>query len=91
MKGQMPLNIKKIKEDRRFLLNRNLSEIIASHQDSMYNTTITFSLLALVISGFSIVYLSKTLWIIIVYCMVALFGILKNIRRPNQILRKKEI
>ncbi len=77
MKGQLPLDIKKIKEeDRRFLLDRFLAEVIASHQGSMHNTTITLSLLALAISCFSVVYLTGSLWIILIYCIFALSGLI---------------
>jgi len=76
-KEKLDLDIKKIKEeDRRFLLNRYLTETIASHQGSMYNTTITLSLLALSISGFSVAYLTKVLWIILIYCIFVLLGLI---------------
>ncbi len=76
MKGQFPLDIKKIKEeDRRFLLNRFLTKTIASHQGSMYNTTITLSLLALALSGFSVAYLFQVYWVIFIYFIFALIGL----------------
>ena len=85
MKGQLPLDIKKIKEeDRRFLLNRFLSETIASHQGSMYNTTITLSLLALAISGFSVVYITKSIWIILIYCIFVLWGLIWYIKKYKE-------
>lgn len=63
-------------EDRRFLLNRNLSETIANNQGSVTNTSMTLSLLALSLSGFSLVYLTKSLWIILVYSISILIGII---------------
>jgi len=62
-------------EDRRFLLNRNLNETISSHQGSMSNTTMTLSLLALAIAGFSIIYQTKVIWIILVYCVFSVIGL----------------
>lgn len=85
MKGQLPLDIKKItEEDRIFLLNRFLTEIIASHQGSMYNTSFTLSLLALIISGFSVAYLTKSLLIILVYCVFSIAGLIFYIKKYKQ-------
>lgn len=81
-KEQLDLDIKKLKEeDRRFLLNRNLNEIIASLQGSMYNTSTTSSLLALFLSGFSIVSLTKDLNLIFTYTTFSLILILFFIRK----------
>jgi len=83
MKRQyFPLEMKKLeKEDRRFLLNRYENETIASLQGSMYNTTMTLSLLALLISGFSLVFLTGLKWFVIVYPIVALVGLVIYIRK----------
>ncbi|MCX8193757.1 MAG: hypothetical protein N3G19_00090 [Candidatus Pacearchaeota archaeon] len=76
MKEPLLLDIKKLKdEDRRFLLNRNLNKVIANNQSAMFNTTITLSLLALAISCFSVVYVTKISWLIIIYVIIAVIGL----------------
>lgn len=71
------LDLKKLKEeDRRHLLNRYLSEVIASHQGSMHNTAITLSLLAILISTFTLVYQTRLLWAIIPYAVISLIGLI---------------
>ena len=79
---ELPIDIKKLKEeDRLFLLNRNLNEIISTHQGAMFNTTITLSLLALAISCFSVVYQSKILVLVWIYCIFSGIGLLVYITK----------
>ena len=63
-------------EDRRFLLNRNLTETASSHQGSLSNVSIFLSLSAVCLSGFSLVYQTKILWLIVVYCVFSLLGLI---------------
>lgn len=77
MTDMVTIDHDKIKEeDRRFLLDRNLNETISSHQGSMSNVTIAFSFLALLISGFSLVYQTRVLWIILIYCACSIIGLI---------------
>ncbi|MBP7139406.1 MAG: hypothetical protein KBA47_00535 [Caldisericia bacterium] len=92
----LDLNKKKIKEeDRRHLLNRYLNETIISHQGSMHNTAITISLLAILISTFTLVYQTKLLWVILPYLIISLFGLslylikLKRVQKSLKIEREK--
>ena len=77
MKGQLPLEIKKLtEEDRRFLLDRYLNEVIANHQGSMSNTNFILSLLAILFAGFSIVYQLQNLYFILTYSILSLLGLI---------------
>lgn len=77
MRELLPLDIKKLKEeDRRFLLNKSLTEAIASHQGSMHNTMLVMTFLAILISTFSVVYTTRILWIIIVFVIFAFIGLI---------------
>jgi Ca2+/Na+ antiporter len=88
MKGQLDLDIKKLKEeDRRFLLNRYLTEAIASHQGSMYNTTMTFSLLALILAGLSLVNQTNNYWFVGIYFILALLGLIFYVRKYRKVQR----
>ena len=81
-KEYLNLDKEKIKEeDRRFLLNRYLNETIVSHQGSMHNTAIILSLLAILISTFTLVYQTKLLWVIIFYAIISLLGLIFYIRK----------
>jgi hypothetical protein len=74
------IKVKKLtEEDRRFLLNKNLFEITSNWQGTMSNNTLFFSLLAVTIAGFSIVYQTKVLWIILAYIILSLLGIFWSI------------
>lgn len=93
MRDLLPLDIKKIKEeDRRLLLNKSLSEIITSHSGSMHNTAMTLSLLAILISTFSMVYSTKNIFFIIIFAVLSLIGLIFYISKlkKNQENLKKE-
>lgn len=85
-KEYLNLEKEKIKEeDRRFLLSRYFNETIASHQGSMHNTAITLSLLAILISTFTLVYQTKLLWVIIPYAILSLLGLIFYIRKLKKV------
>ena len=78
----LPIDIKKLKEeDRRFLLEKSLNETISNHQGAMHNTAITLSLLAIMISTFSVVYTTKHILSIIVFSVFALIGLIFYVRK----------
>ena len=84
MRDLLAIDYKKLKEeDRRFLLQKNSSEIIATHQGDMHNTALGLSLFALAISGFSLVYQTKNLWIVMVYTVVTILGVVYFLVRYN--------
>ena len=89
------LDKNKIKEeDRRFLMNRNFNEIIASYQGSTHNTAITLSLLAVLISTFSVVYSTKNLILILIFSIFSLGGLItyiKKVQKNLSVERKKMI
>ena len=95
-KEYLGLDKKKLKgEDRRFLMSRNFNETIAIYQGSMHNTAITLSLIAILISVFTLVYQTKLLWIIRLYVIISLVGLiiyitkLKIVQRNLSLERKK--
>jgi len=85
-KEYLHLDKKKIKEeDRRFLMSRNFNETVVSHQGSMHNTAITLSLLAILISTFSIVYLTKNLILIMIFVIFSLFELMFYIKKLRKV------
>lgn len=73
MISRITLDHNKLKEeDRRFLLNRNLSEVIANNQGSLSNVSIFLSISAICLAGFSLVYQTQTLWLILGYSVISL-------------------
>lgn len=74
-----------IEEDRRFLLNRYFNETIASHQGSMHNTAITLSLLAILISTFTLVYQTKLLWVIVPYAILSVLSLIFYLKKLKRV------
>ena len=88
MREQLKLDIKKLKEeDRRFLLNKSLTEAVASHQGSMHNSIITMTLLAILISTFSVVYTTGILWLILVFVIFAFIGLIIFVIKYKRVQR----
>ena len=85
-KEYLNLDKKKLKEeDRRFLMSRYFNETVASHQGSMHNTALTMSLLAILISTFTLVYQTKLLWVIIPYAILSLLGLIFYIAKLKRV------
>lgn len=74
---KIDLDIKKIKEeDRRFLLNQNLSKVITNVQMSANNTTLIISILAILLSSFSIIYSTKNFLFIEIFMLFSELGLI---------------
>jgi len=85
-KEYLHLNKKKIKEEaRRFLMSRYFNETIASHQGSISNTTLLLSLLAILFSGFSIVYASRNWIFVVIYAIFSLLGLIILISKYKRV------
>ena len=88
MREKLDLDIKKLKEeDRRFLLNKSLTEAIASHQGSMHNSILTMTLLAILISTFAVVYTTGILWLILVFVTFAFVGLIIFVIKYKKVQR----
>jgi len=77
MANMVTIDLHKLnEEDRRFLLNRNHSEILAHNQGKTSNVSIGFSILALAVSGFSLVYQTKIWWLVLIYSVFSIVGLI---------------
>jgi len=84
--SMITLDHNKLKEeDRRLLLSRSLAETISSHQGAASNTAMTLSLLAILISTFSVVYQTKSVWVISLYAAVSLIGLMIYIKKYKKV------
>lgn len=88
------IETKKLKEgDRIFLLNRNLNEAIANSNGSMFNSSFLMSSLVLLVSGFSVIYLTGVLWFVLAYCLLSVVGlifIIRKYKKAQQMLKEKD-
>jgi hypothetical protein len=85
---QMPLDIKKLNEDdRRFLLDRNMTQAVANSQGSLGNISILMSLVAILIATYSVVYQTGILWVILPYAIFSVIGLIFAVVRYKRAQR----
>ncbi len=101
LRERIPIDIKKLrKEDRRFLLEKNSSEVILNEQMLINNQILIISILALFVSLVSLVISSAYITIIMkiifvtlmtilsIYLFISLFNARTKIKNDQEILKR---